>query len=122
MSREKIIEERREEAVLSENSVPTPSKLGGKYENREPENPVFVFLNGNETEEFCVVMVPLMWPWNTLKTPPPSTPHLNLDLPGIFVHQTISFPPEHFVLTRPKGLTLSLWSEWSLSPPISLGV
>lgn len=60
LNREKIIEERREEVVLSENSVPTPSKLGGKYENREPENLVFVFLNGNETEEFCVVMVPLM--------------------------------------------------------------
>ena len=60
LNREKIIEERREEVVLSENCVPTPSKLGGKYENREPENPVFVFLNGNETEEFCVVMVPLM--------------------------------------------------------------
>lgn len=60
LSREKIIEERREEVVLSENSVPTPSKLGGKYENREPENPVFVFLNGNEIEEFCFVMVPLM--------------------------------------------------------------
>lgn len=70
MSREKIIEERREEVVLSENSVPTPSKLGGKYKNTEPEKPVFVLLNGNETEEFCVVMVPLMWPWNTLKTPP----------------------------------------------------
>lgn len=60
LSREKIIEERRQNVVLSENSVPTPSKLGGKYENREPENPGFVFLNGNETEEFCVVMVPLM--------------------------------------------------------------
>lgn len=54
------MEETREEVLLSEDSVPTPSKLGGKYENREPENPVFVFLNGNETEEFCVVMVPLM--------------------------------------------------------------
>lgn len=53
LSREKIIEERREEVVLSENSVPIPSKLGGKYENTEPEKPVFVFLNGNETEEFC---------------------------------------------------------------------
>lgn len=60
MSREKIIEERREEVVLSENSVPTPSKLGGKYKNTETEKPVFVLLNGNETEEFCVVMVPLM--------------------------------------------------------------
>ena len=60
LNREKIIEERRQNVVLSENSVPTPSKLGGKYENTKPENPVFVFLNGNETEEFCVVMVPLM--------------------------------------------------------------
>ena len=124
MSREKIVEERREQVVLSENSVPTPSKLGGKYKNTEPEKPVFVFLNGNETEGFCVVMVPLMWPWNTLKTPPPqaSTPHLNLYLPNIFVHQTISFPPKHCVLSRAKGLTSSFWSKWFLSPPISLGV
>lgn len=43
LSREKIIEERREEVVLSENSVPIPSKLGGKYENQNLKNQFLCF-------------------------------------------------------------------------------
>ena len=122
MSREKIIEERREEVVLSENSVPTPSKLGGKYKNTETEKPVFVLLNGNETEEFCVVMVPLMWPWNTLKTPPyPLLPTWIIISPISLSTRPFPFP-QSIVFSQELKVSPRFWSKWFLSPPISLGV
>lgn len=47
-------------------------------------------------------------------------PTLNLLSPvSLFTYHLLS--PELFVLTRPKGLTLSLWSEFSLSLPSHSG-
>lgn len=54
LSREKIIEEKGEKrgSLGSENRCLPPANWGAIWKS-EPEKPVFVFLNGNETEEFC---------------------------------------------------------------------
>ena len=43
MSREKIVEERREEVVLSENSVPTPANWGANMKIQNLKNKFLCF-------------------------------------------------------------------------------